>query len=51
MKGLRITFSVSLLMCLIAAWASWLRGTRYVHEDDEQGVPAEPTEDLIGVPA
>jgi len=51
MKGLRITFSVSLLMCLIAAWASWLRGTRYVHEDDEQGVLAEPTEDLIGVPA
>ena len=24
--GLRITFTASLIMCLIAAWASWLRG-------------------------
>jgi hypothetical protein len=29
--GLVIAFSASLLMCLIAAAASWLRGKKYVH--------------------
>ncbi|MFB3738138.1 MAG: MFS transporter [Candidatus Velamenicoccus archaeovorus] len=36
--GLRIAFTASLLMCLIAAVASWLRGGKYVHE--EAGVAA-----------
>jgi hypothetical protein len=31
--GLVIAFSASMLMCLIAAWASWQRGKRYVHGD------------------
>jgi hypothetical protein len=36
--GLVIVFTVSLLMCLIAAAASWLRGGHYVHtEDDSPG--------------
>jgi MFS family permease len=37
MHGLRIAFSVSLLMSLIAAAASWLRGGRYIHQDDVTG--------------
>lgn len=31
MDGLRIVFFASLLMSLVAAWASWLRGGKYVH--------------------
>ena len=33
--GLRIAFSVSMIMCLIAAAASWMRGSKYVHRDDD----------------
>src|SRR5438874_1087291 len=33
--GLAIAFTASLLMCLVAAAASWLRGSRYVHTDDD----------------
>jgi hypothetical protein len=32
MSGLRIALTASIIMCLIAAWASWLRGGRFVHE-------------------
>ncbi|HEX9124654.1 MAG TPA: MFS transporter [Actinomycetota bacterium] len=35
--GLRIAFTASLVMCLVAAWASWMRGGKYVHEEDEGG--------------
>jgi len=45
--GLAIAFSASLLMCLVAAAASWLRGSRYVHNDDE--VMATEVEELIPV--
>lgn len=45
--GLRIAFSASMVMCLIAAAASWMRGGRYVHDDtgDELepfGAPSQP---------
>jgi MFS family permease len=43
--GLVIAFTASLLMCLVAAAASWLRGTRYVHVED--GVVASEVEELI----
>ncbi len=33
MHSLRIALSASLVMCLIAAWASWMRGGRYVHQE------------------
>ena len=33
--GLRIAFTASLIMCLIAAVASWMRGKKYVHDDDD----------------
>ncbi|MDQ1373919.1 MAG: hypothetical protein QOJ09_1257, partial [Actinomycetota bacterium] len=47
-KGLRITFAASVLMCLIAAWASWLRGSRYVAEDERgHGFQAAPDEEWV----
>ncbi|HET7487422.1 MAG TPA: MFS transporter [Acidimicrobiales bacterium] len=36
LHGLRIAFTASLAMCLVAAWASWKRGGRYVHDDEEE---------------
>jgi MFS family permease len=33
LHGLRIAFTASLVMCLIAAAASWLRGGKYIHDD------------------
>ena len=43
MHGLRIVFSAATVMSLIAAAASWMRGSKYVHEDEvgEFGAPAE----------
>ena len=41
MHGLRIAFSFSLILFLLAAIASWLRGNRYVYE--EHGVPDDQT--------
>ena len=38
--GLAIVFLAALVMSLIAAGASWLRGGRYVHEELEQPAPA-----------
>ncbi len=37
MHGLRIVFSAAVLMSLIAAGASWMRGTPYVHGAEEVG--------------
>jgi MFS family permease len=37
--GLRIVFTASLVMSLIAAAASWLRGGKYVHEEEQRGLP------------
>ena len=51
MKGLRITLWASLAMMLIAAWASWMRGAKYVH-DDTAGAPTNGTtpheQDTVG---
>jgi MFS family permease len=41
MHGLRIAFVASLIMCLIAGLASWLRGARYV--DETTGTEPEAT--------
>ncbi|MEY2569173.1 MAG: hypothetical protein QOE35_3702 [Actinomycetota bacterium] len=47
-SGLRITFAVSVLMCLIAAWASWLRGGRFVADDEKGfGFQAAPEEEWV----
>lgn len=42
MHGLRIVFTASLFMCLIAAAASWMRGGKYVHVEDEVGMFGAP---------
>jgi MFS family permease len=41
MHGLRIAFAIALLMSLVAAWASWLRDDRYVHDEFTLQVPDE----------
>ncbi|MFN2607101.1 MAG: MFS transporter [Acidimicrobiales bacterium] len=51
MTGLRIALTASLLMCLIAAWASWKRGGKYVHNEDDEdvgpmGEPRHPGADV-----
>jgi MFS family permease len=32
--GLMIILSFSIVMCLLAAWASWLRGAKYIHREE-----------------
>jgi hypothetical protein len=51
MSGLRIALTASLIMCIIAAAASWLRGAKYVHEEERAGTLAVPVEAdrLVGV--
>jgi hypothetical protein len=47
MHGLRIAFTASLIMCLIAGAASWMRGRKYVHVEggaDQVGAFGAPTE-------
>jgi hypothetical protein len=41
--GLRIAFTASAVMCVIAAVASWLRGGKYVHAEEPTG-ETEPKE-------
>jgi MFS family permease len=54
MHGLRIAFTSSLVMCLIAAAASWLRGGKFVHPENEPvlafGAPPEPEPDPDAAP-
>ena len=33
--GLTIILTFSIVMCLLAAWASWLRGAKYIHHEPE----------------
>jgi MFS family permease len=52
-KGLRITLIASFVMMLVAAWASWMRGAKYVHRDDAAAVAvtdAPQPVDAVGVP-
>ena len=42
--GLRIVFTTSVVMSLVAAAASWLRGRKYVHEDAEEAPAPEAGE-------
>jgi hypothetical protein len=46
LNGLRIAFTASLIMCLIAAWASWMRGAKYVHSEDEESTGEALAESL-----
>jgi MFS family permease len=45
--GLRIVFTVAAVLCVIAAVASWMRGGRYVHaEQDETTMLSEAEESI-----
>jgi MFS family permease len=46
-QGLRIVFSASVVMSLIAAAASWMRGSRYVHAEDATGQEAPSPQEWI----
>jgi MFS family permease len=50
MTGLRIAFTASLIMCLIAAAASWMRGKKYVHRDDVEAFGASSDDEAAPVP-
>jgi MFS family permease len=41
-QGLVVVFVAAALMALVAAWASWLRGGRYVHAEAPAGAVAVP---------
>lgn len=43
--GLTIAFSAATLMCLIAAWASWMRGGYYVNPEEAAEYGVHSTED------
>jgi MFS family permease len=45
MHGLRIAFTASLIMCLVAAACSWLRGGRYIASDEDP--LEEPVDDRL----
>ncbi|MBV9039843.1 MAG: MFS transporter, partial [Acidimicrobiia bacterium] len=45
MHGLRIVFSAATLMSVVAAAASWMRGSRYVYEGEAVGAFGAPAED------
>jgi len=49
MHGLRIAFTFSLILFLLAAIASWLRGGRYVHneQDDKESVSKRDETDAL----
>jgi MFS family permease len=44
-SGLREAFTFSAIACLVAAWASWLRGGRYVFTDGAKTAPGP--EDVV----
>ncbi len=48
--GLRIAFTASLIMCLVAAWASWMRGAQYIADEETGpfGAPEELGPDVDG---
>jgi MFS family permease len=48
LTGLRIAFAASLVMCLIAAAASWMRGGRFVYGETVTADGEVPREDRIG---
>ena len=45
-QGLRVIFGVGFVLCLLAAAASWMRGTKYVYE--EKGETVKPVAGLEG---
>jgi MFS family permease len=40
--GLAVAFAFAIAACLVAAWASWLRGGKYVHQDGPVDAASRP---------
>jgi len=41
--GLIIVLAFAIVMCLLAAWASWLRGAKYIHHEAHPASSAAPS--------
>ena len=41
-QGLRVVFGVGLVLSLVAAGASWMRGTKYLHAEEGEPLEAAP---------
>jgi hypothetical protein len=41
-QGLRVIFGVGVVLCLVAAGASWMRGTKYMHAEEKEPLEAAP---------
>ena len=50
-QGLRVVFSIGLVLCLVAAGASWMRGSKYMHAEEGEalGAASEPQSALVFV--
>ena len=49
-NGLQVAFIFAIVACLVAAWASWLRGGKYHYEDEpEDAEDAVSTERFTGL--
>jgi hypothetical protein len=46
--GLVTAFTASMILCLVAAAASWLRGGKYVHDPSRAGPTDEHDPDEVG---
>ncbi|MGO9178181.1 MAG: MFS transporter [Candidatus Limnocylindrales bacterium] len=46
-QGLAVVFIAAAVMSLVAAWASWLRGGRYVHEEAARSVGSVQPSDTV----
>jgi MFS family permease len=49
-NGLVVAFAFAIAACLIAAWASWLMGERFVHADDQHEVAIDFAQPEVGAP-
>ena len=49
-NGLLVAFAFAIAACLIAACASWLRGGRYINEDDQHETPLDFAQPEAGDP-
>jgi hypothetical protein len=45
--GLRIAFTFSMVLFLLAAIASWMRGGKYIHDDETMRAEAETLEETM----
>jgi MFS family permease len=50
-QGLRIVFGVGLVLSLVAAGASWMRGTKYMHAEEGESLERTPESVSAAVPS